>query len=61
MAGLNYIDAINAALAEEMRRDDRVYIIGEDVGVMGGVFRATKRLFDELGPEGVIDSLLAVT
>jgi 2-oxoisovalerate dehydrogenase E1 component beta subunit len=54
-----YIDAISAALAEEMRRDERVYIIGEDVGVMGGVFRATKGLYDEFGPERVIDSPLA--
>jgi 2-oxoisovalerate dehydrogenase E1 component beta subunit len=54
-----YIDAINAALAEEMRRDPRVYIIGEDVGVMGGVFKATRGLYDEFGPERVIDSPLA--
>jgi 2-oxoisovalerate dehydrogenase E1 component beta subunit len=59
MALMTYIDAINTALAEEMRRDDRVYIIGEDVGVMGGVFKATKGLYDEFGPERVIDSPLA--
>jgi 2-oxoisovalerate dehydrogenase E1 component beta subunit len=59
MAVSTYIDAINAALAEEMRRDERVYIIGEDVGMMGGVFKATKGLFDEFGPERVIDSPLA--
>ncbi len=54
-----YIDAINTALAEEMRRDERVYVIGEDVGVMGGVFKATQGLYDEFGPERVIDSPLA--
>ncbi|HUZ04752.1 MAG TPA: alpha-ketoacid dehydrogenase subunit beta, partial [Acidobacteriaceae bacterium] len=45
--------------AEEMRRDERVFIIGEDVGAMGGVFGATKGLFDEFGAERVIDSPLA--
>ncbi len=59
MALSTYIDGVNAALAEEMRRDERVYIIGEDVGVMGGVFKATKGLYDEFGPERVIDSPLA--
>ena len=59
MALSTYIDAINTALAEEMRRDERVYIIGEDVGVMGGVFKATKGLYEEFGPDRVIDSPLA--
>jgi 2-oxoisovalerate dehydrogenase E1 component beta subunit len=54
-----YIDAITAALGEEMRRDPSVFIIGEDVGVMGGVFKATKGLHDEFGPDRVIDSPLA--
>jgi len=59
MALSTYIDAINSALGEEMRRDERVYIIGEDVGAMGGAFKATKGLLDEFGPERVIDSPLA--
>lgn len=59
MAVMTYIDAITTALREEMRRDERVYIIGEDVGAMGGVFKATKGLYDEFGPERVIDSPLA--
>jgi len=59
MALITYIDAINTALAEEMRRDERVFIIGEDVGVMGGAFKATKGLYDEFGAERVIDSPLA--
>ena len=54
-----YIDAINSALREEMVRDEKVYIIGEDVGVMGGAFKATKGLIEEFGPDRVIDSPLA--
>ena len=56
---VSYIDAITTALAEEMRRDQSVFIIGEDVGVMGGVFGATKGLFEEFGGDRVIDSPLA--
>jgi 2-oxoisovalerate dehydrogenase E1 component beta subunit len=59
MALTTYIDAITQGLREEMKRDPSVFIIGEDVGVMGGVFKATKGLFDEFGPERVIDSPLA--
>src|SRR3954462_12876315 len=56
---ITYIDAINSALQEEMTRDEKVYIIGEDVGVMGGAFKATKGLIEEFGPDRVIDSPLA--
>jgi 2-oxoisovalerate dehydrogenase E1 component beta subunit len=56
---MTYIDAITTALAEEMRRDERVFILGEDVGVMGGVFKATKGLHEEFGPERVMDTPLA--
>src|SRR5512142_500067 len=59
MPTMTYIDAITTALREEMQRDERVYIIGEDVGVMGGVFKATKGLYEEFGAERVIDSPLA--
>jgi 2-oxoisovalerate dehydrogenase E1 component beta subunit len=59
MALMTYIDAITSALREEMLRDDKVFIIGEDVGVMGGVFKATKGLYEEFGPDRVIDSPLA--
>jgi 2-oxoisovalerate dehydrogenase E1 component beta subunit len=59
MALSTYIDAITTGLAEEMRRDERVYLIGEDVGLMGGVFKATKGLYEEFGSERVIDSPLA--
>ena len=59
MAVMTYIDAINSALREELARDDRVFMIGEDIGKMGGVFKATKGLQDEFGPARVIDSPLA--
>lgn len=53
------IEALNETLAAEMRRDARIVITGEDVGLRGGVFRATKGLFEEFGPGRVIDSPLA--
>jgi 2-oxoisovalerate dehydrogenase E1 component beta subunit len=56
---VSYLDAINSALNEEMRRDPNVFIIGEDVGVMGGAFGVTKGLYEEYGPDRVIDSPLA--
>ena len=59
MALVTYISAITEALQEEMRRDERVFIIGEDVGVEGGVFKATKGLYEEFGADRVIDSPLA--
>ncbi len=59
MAVMTYIDAINTALREEMERDPRVFLIGEDIGKMGGAFKATKGLLDEFGSERVIDSPLA--
>ena len=59
MAVMTYIDAINSALHEEMERDPNVFIIGEDVGKMGGAFKATKGLLEKFGSERVIDSPLA--
>ena len=56
MTKTTYIEAINQAMHEEMARDERVFLIGEDVGVYGGVFKATKGLLDKFGPERVIDS-----
>ena len=56
MTKITYIDAINQAMHEEMERDERVFVIGEDVGIYGGVFKATKGLLDRFGPERVIDS-----
>jgi len=50
------IEAITQALNEEMERDERVFLIGQDIGIYGGVFKATKGLLDRFGPERVIDS-----
>jgi 2-oxoisovalerate dehydrogenase E1 component beta subunit len=59
MPVMTYIDAINTALREELARDENVYLIGEDVGKMGGVFKATRGLQEEFGVDRVIDSPLA--
>lgn len=59
MAVMSYIDAITLAMREEMRRDDRVFVLGEDVGRKGGVFKATTGLFDEFGHDRVLDTPLA--
>ncbi len=56
---MTMVQAINQALAQEMARDDRVLLLGEDVGRDGGVFRVTDGLFDKFGPERVIDTPLA--
>jgi 2-oxoisovalerate dehydrogenase E1 component beta subunit len=53
------IEALRDTLFEEMRRDGRIVVLGEDVGVRGGVFRATQGLIEEFGAERVIDSPLA--
>ena len=52
---LSYLDAIREALAEEMRRDPKVFVLGEDVGEYGGAFGVTQGLFQEFGEARVID------
>ncbi|KMM37895.1 alpha-ketoacid dehydrogenase subunit beta [Guptibacillus hwajinpoensis] len=59
MPVISYIQAITQALREEMQRDEKVFVLGEDVGVRGGVFRATDGLYDEFGEQRVIDTPLA--
>jgi len=59
MPEMTLIEAIRTALDEEMTRDESVFIVGEDVGKRGGVFRATQGLIDKFGAERVIDSPLA--
>lgn len=59
MAVRSFIDSINLAMKEEMERDDQVFVIGEDVGFKGGVFKATTGLYEEFGEARVIDSPLA--
>ncbi len=59
MPQLNMVQAIGDALRTEMRRDDRIVVLGEDVGKVGGVFRVTQGLFDEFGDDRVIDTPLS--
>lgn len=59
MAEMTLIQAITEAMDEELARDQRVFITGEDVGPRGGVFRATIGLFDKYGADRVVDSPLA--
>jgi len=54
-----YIGAIREAMAEEMRRDENVYCIGEDIGTYGGAFRATAGLLDEFGRARILDTPLS--
>src|SRR6056300_618464 len=56
MAQLTYREAVAAAIAQEMERDETVAFIGEDVAKAGGVFKATVGLFDKFGPKRVIDT-----
>ncbi len=59
MAIMNMVQAINSALRNEMERDQSVVILGEDVGVDGGVFRVTEGLYDKFGSARVMDTPLA--
>jgi len=53
---LSMVEALREALAEEMRRDSSVIVMGEDVGVLGGIYRVTQGLLEEFGPERVRDT-----
>src|SRR5437868_11497697 len=59
MAVKTLIEGVREALAEEMERDDRVWVLGEDVGKKGGVFLATEGLHARFGEDRVLDSPLA--
>ncbi|MFT8872404.1 MAG: alpha-ketoacid dehydrogenase subunit beta [Sporolactobacillus sp.] len=59
MTTMSYIEAVTAALREEMTRDERVFVMGEDVGRRGGVFQATKGLYEQFGAARVLDTPLA--
>jgi 2-oxoisovalerate dehydrogenase E1 component beta subunit len=61
MALLTYIEAIRLAMLEEMQRDPRVFVIGEDVGTYGGAFRATAGFLDTFGEKRVIDTPISET
>ena len=56
-----YVDAIREGLREEMRRDERVFLLGEDIGVYGGAFKVTDGLVNEFGESRVIDTPIAET
>jgi 2-oxoisovalerate dehydrogenase E1 component beta subunit len=58
MAEKNVVQSIHDTLLEEMKRDDRVVVLGEDVGARGGVFRVTMGFLDEFGEDRVIDTPL---
>jgi pyruvate dehydrogenase E1 component beta subunit len=59
MPKLDLVGAINLALAQEMQRDDRIVILGEDVGLNGGVFRVTDGLQKKFGADRVVDTPLS--
>jgi 2-oxoisovalerate dehydrogenase E1 component beta subunit len=61
MAEMTYLQAISDGLRTEMRRDKRVFVIGEDVGVYGGAFKVTLGFQEEFGPWRVLDAPLAET
>ncbi len=59
MPTMTYIEAISAAMWEEMERDTSVFLIGEDIGAYGGAFKATKGFLQHFGEERVIDAPLS--
>lgn len=56
---ITYLEAIHHALADAMREDRRVFLMGEDIGLFGGAFGVTKGLLEEFGPERVVDTPIA--
>ena len=61
MAVITYLEAIRQALFDEMARDERVYVLGEDVGVYGGAFKVTDGLLERFGEQRVIDTPISET
>src|SRR5690349_4672954 len=59
MPPMTYLQAVSSALREEMRADDRVFLMGEDIGVFGGAFKVTDGFLDEFGTTRVMDTPLA--
>ena len=59
MPTMTYLQAISDGMREEMRADERVFVMGEDIGVFGGAFKVTDGFIDEFGPQRVIDTPLA--
>src|SRR3979411_2954425 len=54
-----YRVALREALAEEMERDESIFLIGEDIGTFGGAYRVTEGLLDKFGPQRVVDAPIA--
>lgn len=59
MPTMTYLQAISDAMREEMRADERVFLMGEDIGTFGGAFKVTDGFIDEFGPKRVMDTPLA--
>ena len=59
MPEMTYLQAISDGLREEMRHDERVFCLGEDIGAFGGAFKVTDGFIEEFGPERVMDTPLA--
>ena len=59
MPTMTYLQAISDAMREEMRADERVFLMGEDIGVFGGAFKVTDGFFEEFGADRVMDTPLA--
>ncbi len=58
---MTYLEAIADAMRLEMRRDERVFMIGEDIGTYGGAFKVTKGFLEEFGPKRIIDAPISET
>ncbi|HET7924801.1 MAG TPA: alpha-ketoacid dehydrogenase subunit beta, partial [Rhodanobacteraceae bacterium] len=61
MSEITLVEAVTQALAHELKTDERVVLLGEDIGANGGVFRATAGLQERFGDERVVDTPLAET
>ncbi|HKG65309.1 MAG TPA: alpha-ketoacid dehydrogenase subunit beta, partial [Solirubrobacteraceae bacterium] len=59
MPTMTYLQAISDAMREEMRADERVFVMGEDIANFGGAFKVTDGFLDEFGPKRVMDTPLA--
>lgn len=59
MKKIMYREAVSSALAEEMRKDEKIFVMGEDVAIIGGVYKATKGLLEEFGPQRVRNTPLS--
>ena len=59
MAEMTYLQAISDGLREEMRRDESVFCLGEDIGAFGGAFKVTDGFIEEFGADRVLDTPLA--